>query len=191
MRKLALAGAIALAITPAVANLASGTPAHPQGGTKSAACGTGDNSDGTIVWSPTNLWPPNHKPRNITISYHESSPEGGDHTHSFTIGTIAEYPASTNGAGNTNADSTGSGYESPETADNVDSTNAKGSVTLLAERSGHDMAGRTYAIPVTCQNDGDDDQTITICITTPHDQSAKHAVVEDTAAACAAETVLP
>ena len=49
---LALAG---LVFTPAPA-----APSDP---------GSVDCNDGTVTWSPTTLWPPNHKMQTITINY--------------------------------------------------------------------------------------------------------------------------
>ena len=181
MKKFVLAAALALAATPlAVAGLAGAKPANPQGGSGSAQCG---DAESTVNWTPTNLWPPNHKPRTINITYIESPSDGG--THSIDIGQITEFPVNTdvNGAGHTSSDSTGSGSTGATVDDGTPAVPSQ-PVTLLAERSGHDMAGRTYAIPVTCHNDDEQDQTIVICVTTPHDQH--HAVVQDPNADCAA-----
>lgn len=178
-------GAFALAAAPlAVAGWAGAAPGNPQGGTYQTACDSAVG-DSVVTWTPTNLWPPNHKPRTISITL--TDPDGtGAVMHSIDVGTVAEFPAGENGAGNTaqdwsNIKSGGS------VADNVPAT---ASVDVLSERSGHDMTGRTYAITVNCHDDnGATNSMAVLCVTVPHDQSAKHTPVEDPAANCAAETV--
>src|SRR5437899_12177457 len=42
-----------------------------EGGTASVPCG-----DGQVVYSPIQLWPPNHKMKTINLTYVDSSAEG-------------------------------------------------------------------------------------------------------------------
>src|SRR4051794_12904773 len=143
LKKFLLAGALALAFAPlAVAGWVSASPSNPQGGSGSTVCdGTPTASDATLAWSPTNLWPPNHKPRTIAITY--TDPDGtGAGSISIDIGQIVELPATTddNGAGHTSPDYTGANTTGDSVADNSTAV-PKEPVTLLSERSGHDMAG--------------------------------------------------
>src|SRR5439155_11118709 len=64
---LAVAGVAAIAF--AVPSFAD--PHSPQGGSSSVGC-----NDGTITWTPTNLWPPNHKLVPISISYVDNDNDG-------------------------------------------------------------------------------------------------------------------
>lgn len=187
MKKFLLAGALTVAAAPlAVAGWAGASSSNAQGGNGSTVCdGTPAASDATLAWSPTNLWPPNHKPRTINITY--TDPDGtGAGRISIDIGQIVELPTTTddNGAGHTSPDYTGANTTGDSVADNTTAV-PKLPVTLLSERSGHDMAGRTYMIPVTCHDNGMTAMT-NICVTVPHDQH--HAVVQDPTADCVATT---
>src|SRR5437899_7768293 len=74
LRKIRSAGALALAAAPlAIGGWATANPSNPQGGTYQTAC-DGALGDSVVTWSPTNLWPPNHKPRTINITL--TDPDG-------------------------------------------------------------------------------------------------------------------
>lgn len=187
MKKFLIAGAIALAAAPlAVAGFAGANPGNPQGGNASTVCdGTPVAGDAVLAWNPTNLWPPNHKPRTINITY--TDPDGtGAGQISIDVGQIVELPPTTDesGAGHTSQDFTGANTTGASVPDNQTAVPSQ-PVTLLSERSGHDMAGRTYMIPVTC-HDGAFSAMANICVTVPHDQH--HAVVQDPTADCAVTT---
>jgi hypothetical protein len=138
-------------------------------GSNSVKCG----NNGTITWSPTTLWPPNHKLQNITFTY--TDPDGGDvmleitaKPHSDTL----EDGTELNGTGNT-----------PPATDQMGGANSDsdGSVDVVgnarAERSGHSKNGRTYSFEYTasdnhgadgCMSDpNDDSDDLTVFV--PHD----------------------
>jgi hypothetical protein len=144
-------------------------PAHaaqPAGGTGSSSIGC---NDGTIRWSPTTLWPPDHKMKTITISYTDTSSDND--TTTITVGMIRDNQTTGGvedpGAGNPNVvDFTGDGNSAMET----DPGTATTSVQVAAERSGRDGT-RIYTIPVTCMDSGSmASQTVNLTVTVPHDQ---------------------
>src|SRR5690242_18756219 len=57
--------AVAVGVITAAALVAPA--ARASFGTGSVTCG-----EGTVTYSPSNLWPPNHKMRTVTLSYDES-----------------------------------------------------------------------------------------------------------------------
>jgi hypothetical protein len=110
------------------------------GGTGSHDCG----SSYTATWTPTSVWPPNHKYVDGTLTY--TAPADGDNL-SLAIGAITHDEMTSdgtelNGTGNTPVDSTGSGGS-------INKDGAR-SVSLpfqiRAERAGGGN-GRTYSIP--------------------------------------------
>ena len=172
----AAVAAIAAAV-PAMANQHS-----PAGGTGSGvAC-----NDGTISWTPTNLWPPNHKFVPIHISYTENSGDSDGDTTSVTVGMVTEADGSNppqdatlpsvKGSGDpTNSDSQPDANYPPTMGD--DTHAATYTQDLRAERSGTDGhgSGRVYDLPVTCSDMGamppeNESQTVHIQVTVPHDQ---------------------
>jgi hypothetical protein len=143
-------------------------------GDDGVACG--DN--GTITWTPTTLWPPNHKLHDITFTY--SDPDGGDVTlaitaklHSDVLGDGTEL----RGSGNTPAVTDQSGGAASDTDGSVDVVG-----TARGERSGQSIGGRTYAYEYVASNDSDgngleddgcasdtDDDSDDLTVTVPHD----------------------
>ena len=156
------------------------TPGNPhQGGTGTIAC-----NDGTVTWSPTTLWPPNHKMQTIDISYADTDNDG-DST-SITVGAITHDQAASDGTDELNGSgppgegldwagtgNTGSGSD-PDTP-------ATTTAQVRAERTGRDKTGRTYTIEVTCSDSGGSDlsemfgetQTVDLTVTVPHDQGQR------------------
>jgi hypothetical protein len=183
LRKLLLAGAIALALTPAVANLAGAKGANPAGKTGTIAC-----NNGTVSWTPAQTWPPNHKPITIHVSYHDAdtgaNQGAGAGDTSVDVKTATVVGDTTNGSGKpTNQDVTIS--ENAKTAGNDDGSAdaTDDGLQVLSERSGHDIGGRTYVITAECQDSGGADgtmppQTVTFCVSVPHDQH--HAIEQPT-----------
>src|SRR5438270_11259984 len=53
-------------------------PGHPQGGSGQTKCvdANGHNLDGDVTWSPTTIWPPNHKWQPITVNYADADGDG-------------------------------------------------------------------------------------------------------------------
>ena len=157
------------AFAPAGAN-----PARPQGGTGSVAC-----NDGTVTWSPTNLWPPNHKMQTITINYTDNDNDGD--MIAITVGQITDDQAASDGSGELNGsgqptdkqglDWSGTGNSGTASDPGTATTTAQ----VRAERSGRDKTGRVYDIKVMCSDMGGnnnemDSQTVDLHVTVPHDQ---------------------
>ena len=170
--------ALAFAV-PAMAN-----PHSPQGGAGSGvAC-----KDGTISWTPNNLWPPNHKMVPIHISYTENDGDNDGDTTSVTVGMVTEADGdnppqdatmpSVQGSGDPN-NSDAAPDTDPSNAPTMgdDTTPATFTEDIRAERSGTDGhgSGRDYDLQVTCTDMGgnpaeDGSQTVDIHVTVPHDQ---------------------
>ena len=148
MFRFAIAGGILAAfglLVPAgAANKNSTAPA-------SRGCGT----DGTITWTPTRLWPPNHKAQTITFTY--SDDDSGEKVLTITAGPHNEVfeNEEINGTGNTPwmTDATGGSG----TASGTNPAVAYGSAR--SERSGHKSSagGRVYEFDYTATNNEDDD----------------------------------
>lgn len=170
-----LAGVLATGgVVPAVAN------ASHASGTGTATC-----NDGTITYSPTTLWPPDHNMTTINISYADTDNDGDSTmvsvmsiTNNQTTGTVEDV-----GAGNPNlVDSSpgtpGSGSDSSATGGTAKA--ATTTAQVRSERSGPD-GSRIYTITVGCQDMGGTDPsdmseagtqmgTATLTVTVPHDQ---------------------
>jgi hypothetical protein len=173
----------------AIAAVAISVPASAgQGGTHgngSAPCVnmTTGQQDGTVTWTPTSVWPPNHKMQTVTISYTAPSDVPGDQS-TITIGMITDDQAAADGSDELN----GSGQPTDQqgldwagtgnTASADEGSPATTTAQVRAERSGHDQTGRTYTIQVMCgENDGGtgameptEQGTANVTVTVPHDQ---------------------
>lgn len=163
---LAVAGLLAL-----TASWASAARSGGSGGP--VPCGMTDVS---LTWSPTTLWPPNHKMQTITINGTDNDNDGD--TFSITVMSITETPAEgaegVTGCGQPTAkqglDWTGVGNSATATDPGTATTN----VQVRSERCGAN-GDRTYDITVMCQDEcmrgtcmsaGMADLTVTV----PHDQ---------------------
>lgn len=171
---LPLAGVLLLAAAPG-----SARPVRTGGTGGPVAC-----NDGGVTWTPTSVWPPNHKMQTIDIYYDENDEDGDTLTVSVeSIGhnQILEDGSEMVGSGkpNNGADFTPGG---PGTA--VDPDAAHTTAQIRAERSGTSKAGRTYTITVRCTDAGhpeSEDQeaeepqteTIQISVHVPHDQGRR------------------
>jgi hypothetical protein len=170
MRKL-LASAVSVLMVAGFV-VASANAAPPSEG--SVAC-----NDGVVTWSPTTLWPPNHKMQTITISYTDADHDG-DNT-SVMIGAITDDQASADGSDELQGsgqptdkqglDWAGTGNHASSSDPDAATTTAE----VRAERSGTDKTGRTYTIKVTCMDSGGmppemESQTVDVTVTVPHDQ---------------------
>jgi hypothetical protein len=178
-KRAALGVAAVAAIGFAVPTLAN--PSSPQGGTGGpVAC-----NDGQITWTPSNLWPPNHKFVPIHISYTENSGDSDGDTTTVTVGTVTEQDGanppqdatlpSVKGSGDPhNSDSQPDADPSNAPTMGSDTTPATFTEDLRAERSGTDGHGssRIYDLSVTCTDSAPEpgSQTVHIQVTVPHDQ---------------------
>jgi hypothetical protein len=166
--------AFAALIVGAMIHPATAAPGHPAGGSGSVAC-----NDGNVTWSPTNLWPPNHKMQTITINYTDNDNDGD--MIAITVGMITDDQAASDGSN----EQKGSGQPTAQQGldwsgtGNSGTANDPGTATttaqVRAERSGQDMTGRTYTIQVMCSDMGGSDmendmQTVDLTVTVPHDQ---------------------
>jgi len=126
-------------------------------GTSSVACG-----EGTVTYSPSNLWPPNHKMRTVTLKFEEAGT--GEDNGNF-IGlqvnsiTYDEQGHEKGATARHSPDFTGVGNNDMGT-DTVDGSDpATVTVQLRSERMGTDRDGRTYTINVTCIDFGEPNVT--------------------------------
>ena len=168
------ASLFAMAVVIAALVPAGANPGHPAGGTGSVAC-----NDGTVTWSPTNIWPPNHKMWTITINYTDNDNDGD--MIAITVGQITDDQSNSDGSNELNGsgqptdkqglDWSGSGNSGMATDPGTATTTAQ----VRSERSGRDMSGRTYTIQVMCSDMGgssmeNEMQTVDLTVTVPHDQ---------------------
>jgi hypothetical protein len=105
-----------------------------------------------ISANPSQLWPPNHKMKDVTIDYSATDNCGGPVTCTLSV------------ASNEPINGTGDGNTSPDWQV-VDAHH----VMLRAERSGNGM-GRIYTITITCSDSKGNISTSTVTVTVPHDQ---------------------
>ena len=132
--------------------------------------------DGTITWSPTTLWPPDHKMQTITIQYSDTDSDGD--SIKITVGTISDNQVvggeELNGSG---APTSVQGPDWSGTGNNASASDPGTATTtaqVRAERSGTDQSGRTYSIQVMCNENGptevNQSGTATLTVFVPHDQ---------------------
>lgn len=152
-----------------------------EGGEASVPCG-----DGQVVYSPTQLWPPNHKMRTITVTYIDSSTAGatqGDNdgdAESLTINSVTDNQVGDDDQGGhgcgTATQKQGSDWAfSTNTISGTDPATIATTLQVRGERCGKDKSeGRIYTINVTC-GDGDsgttsNPTTVDLNVTVPHDR---------------------
>jgi hypothetical protein len=149
-----------------------------EGGSASVPCG-----DGQIVYSPTQLWPPNHKMRTITITYIDSSEPGatmGDDDgddESLTVNSITH-----NQVGDDDEGGHGCGKPTDKQGPDwifsgnpilgKDPTPIGTTVQIRGERCGKDDSPRVYTINVTCgdTDPGSNPTTVDLTVIVPHDK---------------------
>jgi len=164
----------AVAVTGIAVAIAVPAGARGGGGSGSSTCmGTMDPSDaGMITWSPSVVWPPNHKLVPITISWTENSSNPVD-SDSNTLKVTGITSVGADGQG------TGSGQPTPQqgpdytgvgnSATAADGSPATVTVDVRAERAGTDKAGRTYTIQLACQSGMEPGGMSMAVVTVPHD----------------------
>jgi len=186
---LGLLVAAALAVAPtAMAGAPADSPGNRTGGTGSIAC-----NDGKVTWSPTTVWPPNHRMQTVGITFVDNERDG-DRT-SITVTKIVDGQAAADGS----LELQGSGQPTDQQgldwlgAGNTDigsdsrlgpADYAHVTAGVRAERSGTDKAGRTYTITVRCTDTGallravdrlevgtgTQTQLVDLTVVVPHDQ---------------------
>ncbi|MHB8511909.1 MAG: hypothetical protein ACYDCC_06965 [Actinomycetota bacterium] len=135
-------------------------------------------NDGTVTYSPTTLWPPDHKMQTITISYTDNDNDGDN--ASVMIGAITDNQSAKDGTDElvgSGAPTSQQGLDWAGTGNHASATDPKTATTtaqVRAERSGTAAEGRTYDIKVTCADQGGSNnememQTIDAFIHVPHD----------------------
>jgi len=145
------AAATLVAVILAGMAMGSASQAKPfDGGTASVACG-----DGTVTVTPAKMWPPNHKMKDVTLNYDETSADDGD-TIGLTVTSISNEEEGTE-KGSTRRhgpDDAGEGFTDTGT-DTTPSDPATVVIQLRKERLAKPKDGRTYTIEVECTDAGD------------------------------------
>jgi hypothetical protein len=148
-KRLALTSAAVIGIAIAIPASAHPFASHGDGSTSCA--------DGTVTWSPTSVWPPNHKMQTVTINYTApaDTPDTSD-TTTITVDSVVDDQAGTDGSDELN----GSGQPTDQqgldwggignSATSAEGQTATTTAQVRAERSGLVQAGRTYTITVSC-----------------------------------------
>jgi len=165
----------ALLAVSALALVVSSLPAsadNPVGGhgKNSIDCGT----DGTIGWTPTSVWPPNHKEVPITWTYADDSDSDVKLTIIQKLHNQVVNDEELVGSGNTPFATDSFGGTASDTDGEVDVVGY-----VRGERSGTEQGGRIYSFEYKaeggplgltdgCESDPDDDSD-DITITVPHD----------------------
>lgn len=141
---------------------------------------TVDCGDGVITYSPSTLWPPNHKMHQIDLSFAETETSDSDslglQVTGITSSQEAEDDAGSAGCGKNSA-TQGPDFifdSTPVTGpagDDVDPVTT--SVQVRAERCAKDKTPRLYTIDVTCSDEGATDD-VQLFVTVGHDKGRKH-----------------
>lgn len=178
-KKAAVAAALLAAAGVTIPTFAD--PGRPQGGTGHTVCkdANGNAMDGEVTWSPTTIWPPNHKLQSIAVNY---SDDDGDGSQSIMVSAPA---GSHNQYDSSGAEDVGAGHTPVDFLPGGPATaNDPGTATtypqVRSERSGKD-GDRVYTISVTCSHSPEVDPdnpneatgqsgTATVTVTVPHDQ---------------------
>jgi len=164
----------------AIARPASAAP-KLEGGTASVPCGAGQ-----VVYSPIQLWPPNHQMRTISVTFIDSSTPGatqgnndGD-KESLTINSIVDNQvgdddAGGHGCGKPTSKQGADWAFSSNPINSTDPQNIGTTVQVRGERCAHDTTEpRIYAINVTCADpdspNGSNPTTVDLNVTVPHDR---------------------
>lgn len=176
-KRTAVVAALVAGAAAAIPALAA--PGSPQGGSGQTQCvdSSGNTMDGTVTWSPTTIWPPNHKFQTITVNYTDND---GDGDNISVSAPAATHNQMTNGVEDVGAGNTPVDFVPGATGTATDPGTATTSPQVRSERSGKDGA-RVYSITVTCSDSNAPDPsnpneamgqmgTATITVTVPHDQ---------------------
>lgn len=179
MSCLSLIGGVAtflLVLTP------SAFAKHSSGGREATvACG-----DGVVTYSPSTLWPPNHKMKQIDISFAEAQPEDvtddpGPDTLGLQVTNITSNQQTEDDAGSAGCGPDTASQGPDFTFDNSlvsgptgdDTATVSTSVDVRAERCARDKTPRLYTIDVSCSDEGTTDD-VQLFVTVRHDKGKKH-----------------
>jgi hypothetical protein len=177
-KRLALGAAAVAALGITIPVLAD--PGRPQGGNGTTQCvdANGNALDGTVTWSPTTIWPPNHKLQTITVSYADRD---GDGSQTLTVSAPSgTHNQMTNGVEDVGAGNTPVDFVPGAPGTAADPGTATTTPQVRSERSGKD-GDRVYTITVNCSHSSEadtgnpneiagQDGTATVTVTVPHDQ---------------------
>ena len=153
-----------------------------EGGTASVPCG-----EGQVVYSPIQIWPPDHQMRTISITYIDNSAAGatqGDNDgdqETLTINSITDNQAAGDDAGGqgcgpkTSKQGPDSVF-STNTISSMDPQNIGTTVRVRSERCAKDSTEpRIYTINVTCGNpdagSSSNPTTVDLNVMVPHDKA--------------------
>src|SRR5438105_13574225 len=131
----------------------AGAAPHKSSGSGSTPC-----NDGTVSWSPTTLWPPNHKMQTITIGYTDNDNDGD--MIGVMVGSIHDNQSSADGSNALNGsgqptDKQGLDWRGPGTlAMGSDPGTATTTAQVRADRSGPGKGGRVSTIALTVRDTG-------------------------------------
>lgn len=159
-----------------------------EGGTASVPCG-----EGHVVYTPIQLWPPNHQMRTISVTYIDNSAAGatqGDNDgdqetltiNSITDNQTADDDAGGKGCGQPTSKQGADWIFSANTINSMDPQNIGTTVQVRSERCAKDKTEpRIYTISVSCSNpdsgSSSNPTTVDLNVTVPHDK--QHAVKVD------------
>jgi hypothetical protein len=152
--------------------------AKPSGGGRQA---TVDCGDGVITYSPSTIWPPNHKMKPIGISFAETETTDGD-TLGLQVTNITSNQQTEDDAGGAGCGKPTATQGADFIFDNTPVTGTAGddvdpvttSVQVRAERCAKDKSGpRVYTIDVTCTDEGATDD-VQLFVTVSHDNRHGH-----------------
>ena len=162
---------VGAAVLAAIATMAVFASSAAAGRPKSGGVGLVPCGDGNLIWTPTTLWPPNHKFQTIKITFGEGTPTNDD-TLGFRITGISSNQQIDDDEGGHGCGKPTSkqGPDFEFSTDLIEGPPDDDSVTLAttvkvrAERCARDGA-RVYTIDVTCEDEGStDDATLTVTV---------------------------
>ncbi|MEX2393457.1 MAG: hypothetical protein WD826_03145 [Actinomycetota bacterium] len=135
-------------------------------------------SEGMVRWTPTSMWPPNHKFKTVDIKFNEMEQDGDTLRLEVLSITHSEEGSEKGSTARKEPDSTGVG-NSDEGLDMIPPQPpqpAEVTVDLRKERMGQSKHGRIYTIEVACTDTGNisgetpETGTAFLKVTVPHDR---------------------
>lgn len=148
--------------------------AKPSSGGRQA---TVDCGDGVITYSPSTIWPPNHKMKTIDISFAESEATSDGDTIGLDVTSITSNQETQDDMGGFGCgpDTAVQGPDFgtlPTPVTGPDTAPVTTSVEVRAERCAKIKSPRVYTIDVTCTDEGTTDD-VQLFVTVSHDKG-KH-----------------